>query len=492
MARSTRHGSDGEAMQTHLGIAAALFVFGTLTAQQPAPAGEARLAPPTARNAPAPWHDDDALLLSQQLVVRHTRLHGLGRQAGDKAPGRVWESSHASLALFAAGDDGALTMPKTLPHGQPFCLVAKARRGAGEPRRSLLLHSDGTTMFCESPDDDAQPDARFVTARGTAETFADVLRQPGMSESGQLWMWTEQAGASASLLVVDEQGQPLAGAHVLSGIVGFDQDANSAAPAPIPLPIAIAATGADGMVTLRGPLCRTARLSVQRGDRVSIGSRMQITQDGDRLRLVVVERRMLTIRAMANESAAIATLKNIGSAQTQCQASRVIDVDGDGRGEYGFFGELSGKQPVRKDKNGGVGTTTITPPVLSIAFGNVLGRRVERSGYVFQMFLPAADGSAVAEASNGGADGIAVDPERAEQLWCAYAWPVDGTSGRRCFFVNQSGDVLATDNDAQGYFGRDKGPKPNAAFEQGSGGKLDAKPAANQVGGDGARWVVVK
>lgn len=479
-------------MHTGHGIAAALFVFGTLTAQQPAPAGEARLARPIAKNAPAPWHDDDALLLSQQLVHRHMRLHDLGRQDGDKAPGRVWESGHASLALFAAGDDGAPTMPKKLPRGQPFCIVAKARRGAGEPRRSLLLHSDGTTMFCESPDDDAQPDARFVSARGTAGTFADVLRQPGMSESGQLWMWTEQAGASASLLVVDEQGQPLAGAHVLSGTVGFDQDANSAAPAPIPLPIAIAATGADGTVTLRGPLCRTARLCVQRGDRVSIASRMQITQDGDRLRIVVVERTMLTVRAMANENAAIATLKNIGSAQAQCQASRVIDVDGDGKGEYGFFGELSGKQPVRKDGAGGIGTKTIAPPVLSTAFGKVLGRRVERSGYVFQLFLPAADGSAVAEASNGGADGIAVDPQRAEELWCAYAWPVDEKSGRRCFFVNQNGDVLATDNETQGYVGRDKAPPPNAAFAQGSSGKLDAKLASDQIGGDGAHWLVVK
>ena len=66
------------------------------------------------------------------------------------------------------------------------------------------------------------------------------------------------------------------------------------------------------------------------------------------------------------------------------------------------------------------------------------------------------------------------------------------TSGRRCFFVNQSGDVLATDNDAQGYVGRDMGPKPNAAFAQGSSGKLDAKLAADEIGGDGVRWLVVK
>ena len=49
---------------------------------------------------------------------------------------------------------------------------------------------------------------------------------------------------------------------------------------------------------------------------------------------------LLSARLNANESAAIATLKNISSAQSQCQASAVIDANGNGAGEYGFFGEL--------------------------------------------------------------------------------------------------------------------------------------------------------
>ena len=51
---------------------------------------------------------------------------------------------------------------------------------------------------------------------------------------------------------------------------------------------------------------------------------------------------LLSARLNANESAAIATLKTISSAQAQCQASGVIDANNNGAGEFGYFGELSG------------------------------------------------------------------------------------------------------------------------------------------------------
>ena len=56
---------------------------------------------------------------------------------------------------------------------------------------------------------------------------------------------------------------------------------------------------------------------------------------------------LISARLTANESAAIATLKNISSAQAQCQSSAVIDTNGNGAGEYGFFAELSGRVGVR-------------------------------------------------------------------------------------------------------------------------------------------------
>ena len=79
-------------------------------------------------------------------------------------------------------------------------------------------------------------------------------------------------------------------------------------------------------------------------------------------------------RMNANESAAIATLKNISSAQAQCQASGVIDANGNGAGEYGFFAELAGSAPVRGSSQ------RISPPVLSSAFGKVADKIVEQSG----------------------------------------------------------------------------------------------------------------
>src|SRR5262245_20317822 len=74
---------------------------------------------------------------------------------------------------------------------------------------------------------------------------------------------------------------------------------------------------------------------------------------------------LLAARLNANESAAIATLKNISSAQAQCQASGAIDYNNNGAGEYGYFAELAGAVNIRG------ATPKIQPPVLSAACGTV-------------------------------------------------------------------------------------------------------------------------
>jgi prepilin-type N-terminal cleavage/methylation domain-containing protein len=163
--------------------------------------------------------------------------------------------------------------------------------------------------------------------------------------------------------------------------------------------------------------------------------------------------RLMAARLSANESAAISTLRSLTSAEAQVQSSAAIDTDGDGSGEYGYFGELSGAQPCRVSlaglPNAGVAPLdNLNPAVMSAAFGTIQGSVVTRSGYHFQVWLPDAlsppDG--VPEALTGGA-GAMPGSNNGEVMWCAYAWPVTfSQTGNRCFFVNQEGDIYQYNN----------------------------------------------
>ena len=199
---------------------------------------------------------------------------------------------------------------------------------------------------------------------------------------------------------------------------------------------------------------------------------------------------LLSARLNANESAAIATLKNISSGQSQCQASGVIDVNSNGQGEYGYFGELSGRTAIRGS------TLSISPPVLSAAFGNITAARCQRSGYVFQMFLPDPTAQGIAEDATGGDTGNdnGVDAGQAEVLWCCYAWPaVAGNSGNRTFFINQSGDVLATNGSNTQYSNASNTvPTFDDAYVATASASMGAAVAANTLARDGNTWVVVQ
>jgi prepilin-type N-terminal cleavage/methylation domain-containing protein len=213
---------------------------------------------------------------------------------------------------------------------------------------------------------------------------------------------------------------------------------------------------------------------------------------------------LLSARLNANESAAVATLKNISSSQAQCQASGVIDVNLNGAGEYGYFGELCGARGVRTSSGAPSTTTFINPPVLSGAFGQFTsvtfaagtpstGGAVLRSGYYFSMFLPTATSGFMPEAGTGGGSTTNnPNPAQSEVLWACYAWPVSrGNSGKRCFFVNQSGDVLASANvvAAAQYSGTTRGPHPNAAF---IGATMASTLATNATATIGDRWIPVQ
>jgi prepilin-type N-terminal cleavage/methylation domain-containing protein len=166
---------------------------------------------------------------------------------------------------------------------------------------------------------------------------------------------------------------------------------------------------------------------------------------------------LLAARLSANETAAIATLRNIVSAQAQFQQGGRADTDTDGTGEYGGFVEMSG---------GGAGRMVaglLVPPVLSGGFRQVDAiNGVSRSGYFFRIFLPAAGGAGVQEPVTGYPnDTTTLDPDLAETTWCAYAHPVNyNQSGNRSFFTNQAGDVLGIEYDTTAL----GAPAQNAAF----------------------------
>jgi prepilin-type N-terminal cleavage/methylation domain-containing protein len=194
---------------------------------------------------------------------------------------------------------------------------------------------------------------------------------------------------------------------------------------------------------------------------------------------------LLSARLSANESAAIATLRNIISAQSQFETQAVVDTDGDGIGEYGWFTEMAGTAIPR----GGV--AVLIPPVLSSALGT-LGplAEINRSGFFFQMFLPDAAGVGVTETAGFAAP----DANVCETAWICYAWPADRqTTGNRAFVVNQTGDVLQTNNQTAPHDGAISPPAYNAALDPAVLGGLDMRGALaiGVAGSDGNVWTVV-
>ena len=211
--------------------------------------------------------------------------------------------------------------------------------------------------------------------------------------------------------------------------------------------------------------------------------------------------KFISARISANEAAAIATLRSLSSSQTMVQSQAAIDTDADGAGEYGCFGELSGARPLRVSLGGApgagvAGLDELDPQLVSDAFGVVLNRRVARSGFLFQIYLPAPTAGGltpgVPEDPNGGITAVFPDPDNGERLWCAYAWPLEGgSSGAKAFFVNQEGDILQSLNRGPAIYTAGAAPNFDAAFavagDMGSPRAINGVPAV-----DGNTWVMVQ
>jgi prepilin-type N-terminal cleavage/methylation domain-containing protein len=214
---------------------------------------------------------------------------------------------------------------------------------------------------------------------------------------------------------------------------------------------------------------------------------------------------MVSARAASQEAAAISLLRSISSAQAQIQSASAIDTDADGSGEFGCLGELSGVSPLRVSvaglpSAGAPGIDELAPPALPPSFGALDGTGVVmRQGYVVRVFLPAT-GNAPAGLPEADGGGFPAAPypgaDNGELYWCAYAWPYHaGRSGRRAFFVNETGELLGSANrganGAPVYTGVPAAGQPafSAAY---AAADMASGAATNLIGVDGNRWVQVQ
>ena len=174
----------------------------------------------------------------------------------------------------------------------------------------------------------------------------------------------------------------------------------------------------------------------------------------------------------ANESAAVATLKNVHSAQSEFAARTAFSG-------YGSFPELCGLASLREVPSPGSPPLRLGSPLLGDAFGSSPAGRVSRSGYCFQIWLQTADGRWVG-------DGAVAEPT---PHWCAYAWPSDSGKAKRAFFVDEQGNVWANANRELHYFGAERPVPIDAALPSSDAHGLVESNARS--GRDGQTWVVV-
>ena len=201
---------------------------------------------------------------------------------------------------------------------------------------------------------------------------------------------------------------------------------------------------------------------------------------------------LLSSRLAANESNAISTLRNLVSAQAQFQTTGAVDDDLDGTGEYGSFAEMSGQSDLNTRASGSGAAAPLDPPILGATFQSVDGNsRVNKSGYLFQIWLPDVSGVGQAEGASGAGGNASWDADNCEIFWSCYGFPVDdGTTGNRAFFVNQRGEIIQSKMTAATY-NQTAGPEWNAAL---SGGSTMGDPLGlnNNAAVDGNTWTAVQ
>jgi hypothetical protein len=200
---------------------------------------------------------------------------------------------------------------------------------------------------------------------------------------------------------------------------------------------------------------------------------------------------LLSSRLAANEAAAAATLREITTAEMQFRKARRVDLDDDGRGEFGYLKELSAVVGVRTAPDGAQVGGVVDPPFLAPGFRAINAHgELMRSGYLFHVFLPGKGGVGVGETELFPVR-EEIDSDLAATTWCCYAWPVrHATSGNRTFFAHPSADVVQTDAPDYGGLGRFDGAGCGSAFVAGPGPLtgIVGTVAVGTRGRDGRLW----
>ncbi|MEK7484999.1 MAG: hypothetical protein AABZ60_11790, partial [Planctomycetota bacterium] len=172
-----------------------------------------------------------------------------------------------------------------------------------------------------------------------------------------------------------------------------------------------------------------------------------------------------------NEVSVVGILRSLSTSQSQFQSAVVKDRDVDGVGEFGYFTELAGAQPVPIGDSQG---SPAEPAFLNGVYGTTSKENygfVSKAGYYFLLSLPSSQ-EAIRE------NGLPVSPislntegseknqetiNLQESYWICYAWPmIKGETGNRCFVINQSNEVYFSENSP--YSGLEKIPTPEACF----------------------------
>ena len=205
-----------------------------------------------------------------------------------------------------------------------------------------------------------------------------------------------------------------------------------------------------------------------------------------------------------NEGDALRILQDIHRAQVAAAKQAVIDVDGDGVGEYATLHELTGSASGRRKE-------PLRPPLLPNAYApkpEHVGDLV-LSGYRIRLYFPGHPMKDVTFSGPGNqlqsgqwltarggwyttrpVSKDWMDMAHAESHWWAYAWPEElEVTGRRTFYVDQDGQVWATGPRAGAYEGTHSPPRADAAFAAPNRYPGGVSPALRSA--DGNRWRTV-